>query len=398
MLDYFTSFYSNTPNKITLPRLARYINTLSSFSSSYLDRYFQKDETLETNIFRYIKRIVSPFTLSSKELNLLNNDFEIISYVSDLLEQNENLFDGYNKFYVESGMFFTHFVDKIPECYLFVKNIVSYKFYPIGNEYSSWLRLTPIKLLSHDSNEYTIKLSKGRLNFSSFLPSYAFILIDLMTLMILWVKYQKIKLSKKDDIDYHEFINNNILKNTIYHSQNAWLINLYSNIISTVYSQIDIDTNVKITKDDLFIFHDDMFNYIDTDLEKVIYEIQKLCIDIHNGAKEPKVVLNSIKLLNGMSLNRYMVHINNLTQYRYSDSLEWIVFLKDFKLFELLWNTYKLSSNRTEVKNFHRNIKMVKYKYNRLKIWDQIHDPFFKEHIKSKMIRYINTIADSKLD
>lgn len=233
------------------------------------------------------------------------------------------------------------------------------------DDWNIWKKVTAIKLVGHDSPEYTVNMLLDRLTFNEIPPNYTFIMIDSIALMLKYYSWyvhgreseinQEMAIHAPQQLFLHKYV----MCDLIWDNLNVWLLNTISRLSDYVNaegtSNIDKEFNAKALETDM------QWGRLATQATDAFKYLGKLLGDTSKNTR-PEAILSSKLLLSGSILdyaNRLVSRWDMpiLEQYDY---LKWI---RDRQLFNFILSIYL---NRPTLPTSRRLIMNVRRDYKRL--------------------------------
>lgn len=374
LLEYIKEFYDpdTTYSKVIIPRYDRYVTTLTTRSTILRDRHL-KAQGYEAKGIQILKQIIT--LLDLPYLKKQSNDFDRYqNYFSNVQRDWMQIFDTnvsgnmYRKTFIESGIFdTTEFLLPVT-----AENHIS--ILPLDQDWHDWETLRPVRIIDHDSHEYTLNVLKDRIKFKLDTPSYAVFTIDPLMLGFMYFKY----LQSEDftpELSPQIWLHKYVIINLDMDLQDIWL----RNEISYLLGLNDIQ--------DLDVYRpsnsaaDSMYGYIGLQYETVMKKLYDTVEKLRSNRIRPEAFLNSIELTD-RNFSTYcndiltQTHIPHLRQYL------WQRYVRDMKWVELIFKVFMTNKNYSNTKRMLKLLRIRVQRMERQRFWDHIRDGLVKEQIK----------------
>lgn len=209
------------------------------------------------------------------------------------------------------------------------------------NDWSSWRKVRPLKLISHDSNEYTINFLNDKFTYNVLPPSYAIIMLDVIALIFKywsWYHTQRANEEAQDlarDVPQQLFLHKYVLCDLIWDNADIWLLNVLTNLQKNI-----ADGNydpAMIQRDSLQT--EQQYGRIHLGVTAGLEYLVKLFTDMSQTYR-PEGILNTRVLFSGTISNRINILLNrwNMPILEQYDYLRW---LRDRQLIAFVIHTFK---------------------------------------------------------
>jgi len=366
ILNELTSYFM--PNEIS----AYGSNVFNKYNNYLLTISVKKDELMvrhemadgyEHEGIGLLKHILSVVDIDY--LKRINNDYERYTfYLKNIHKDLSNIFDTVatnktykNTFIQRKGFGTTEYI--IPtERMNYIKDL------PMGEEWDQWIDIKPIRLLDHNSNEYTLNVLQDRVSFKALQPSYAIISIDPIALAFMYYKF----------LDAHDFsspmstqvfLHRYVISKFMDDLQDIWLRNQF-------LSLFDIENEQEISKLNInTIVFNNMYGFVGHQYKDAMISIYRVMDDVRQRKRRPETLIKSL-ILSRSSISDYMsdiytkAHIPPLRQYM------WQVYLKDMRWVEFILKTYMLQPDYVNTRNMIKKLRIETEKLVRTRFWTNI--------------------------
>lgn len=262
-----------------------------------------------------------------------------------------------------------------------------FKFLPMGSRsLKKWYEYTPLNIIYHNSPEYTTYMNKGTISFSSVLPDYFVLCMDIVLLLM---HYCKICILTDEKIPIELYIKDFLWSNVQSDMKNIWLLNLiYSTIKKTDDMKSDsYDKGMLIgeLKSEFLSSNRGYYSFLKNEFENGVSDILKIIEDCSIGKVYPETLLNSIKLTNGQSLIEHIKDINEKYYFDDFGNTRWINFMKDLFYIKLMLQVFKLQPRYSETKNLLVSLKSVILSYKNSRFWNAIKISTLRVKVEEEM-------------
>lgn len=386
MLNNIKPFFTGNNSKTTMKGLDQYIKNISNNSRSYLERNFLSDTVNESSVIRFIRRLISPFTISESTILKASDDFNLLSYTKLALIEHSSSLDWVSnrEINIQNIMSQPNKRNDLLEYFLLVQNDIPFKYLPLDKRIDELRNTYPIRLIHTDSNEYSLYTINDQIIYKNFAPTISIFTIDILLLLFNWFKYIKYCLLKKEDYNLTYFIRNYVMYSLLYQQQDIVISNMISSLMLDIETSLMFDFKPSVY--DIDMTHSTRFNFADNNIVNIIKDLVEITTKLMSGKITPIQVLNSIRLPTQITLKENLLTINDLIPYKNDPQLEWIVFLKDFNYAKFVYNlyiTYPNDQNKTAIK---RSLYSIFNKYQMTKFWEQIRNKKLKDYIQNKLL------------
>lgn len=252
-----------------------------------------------------------------------------------------------------------------------------------SNDWDVWRKVRPLRLWSHDSDEFTVNIINDRIKFKGAPPSYAVELLDVVALVFkyyIWFKFKK-DLEPEQELVKHipqqYFLHKYVLCDLVWDLSNIWLLSNL-NKLTKIKSINDLDyfdsSNMQV---------ESQYGWISMKARRGYETLWKLLNDTRGNVR-PESLLSS-KILYGGSLNKRIRIIDEsldlpiLAQYDY---LRWLRDKQVLNLFIDIWKSREeLPTTRKILVNVDRDFKRLL----RTRPWNNCQNVILKNQIEEEM-------------
>ena len=233
------------------------------------------------------------------------------------------------------------------------------------DDWNIWKKVTVVKLVGHDSSEYTINMLLDRLTFSEVQPNYTFIMIDSIALMLKYYSWyihgreseinQEMAIHNPQQLFLHKYV----MCDLIFDNLNVWLLNTINRLNDYVFSEgtsnIDREFNAKALEIDM------QYGRLATQATDAFKHLGKLLADTSKNTR-PEAILSSKLLLCG-SIIDYSKMLQSRWDMPILEQYDYLRWIRDRQLFNFILNIYlhrpNLPLTRQMVVNVRRDYKRL---------------------------------------
>ena len=255
------------------------------------------------------------------------------------------------------------------------------------DDWETWKRIHPVRVVGHDSPEYTLNLLGDRFTYREMAPNYIFIMIDVAALIL---KYYAWYIGYRDkepnqDLAIHIpqqlFLHKYVMCNLVWDNFNVWLLNTLYRLSEYVNengtSHITEEFHTKALECDM------QWGRI-SDLATEAFRYLGVLLGDTSKNLRPEAIMSSKLLLSGSVLDyaKQMTTRWNLPILEQYDYLRWI---RDKSLFNFILNVYL---TRRTLPTTHRMLINVRRDYKRLVLhrpWKTCNNVILKNDIQRDM-------------
>lgn len=369
MLDMLESFIDPYSPRL-VPAWNGYVQYIETSNKILLDSRYMKApgrEVAGVRLLRYILACADWNYLLKKNIS----DYEKYSYhLRHVQEDLENTFETTTTGNTYYNFFHDKQLGKVQEYMLPVTDISPMNRLPFDKPWAYWKHIQPVRYLAHNSKELARDVEQDRVKFYKYQPTYAVITIDVIALVMKYMKYVidtpiDPELEKSPELIQRIFIHKHVLSGWIRDLTDIFLLKQMTNLtrLAVEHDGNILDfTQANYSTDLMYGFVGNRFN----EASRVFYtQLQ----NVHNGTLRPRSLLSSPLLTRSTSpiLRANMIldelDIPKLRQY------EFYRYLRDRDLYFLILNMFKLHNDSQLYTRVSRTIKYHVYRLLRAKIW-----------------------------
>jgi len=238
MLDSFLP-YMRVLDKRAIPPYQLFLKEQSKIIYERYMRFYKAlgHETRGMSLLRYILQFADMDYMRRQS----NNYDRYLYHVRFMKKPLEETFDRVRRGTGYSNMFFSKNEFGTAEYLIPAEDINSITNLPLEtNDWSSWRKVRPLRLIAHDSNEYTINFVNDTFTYSDLPPSYAVIMIDVIALVFkYWSWYHTQRQNEPaqklaEDAPQQLFLHKYVLCDLIWDNADVWLLNLLANLQKSI--------------------------------------------------------------------------------------------------------------------------------------------------------------------
>lgn len=295
-------------------------------------------ETKGMSLLRYILQFADMDYMRRQA----NNYDRYLYHVRFIKKSLEETFDRVRRGIGYNNMFFSKSDFNTSEYIIPAEDINTITNLPLEtNDWASWRKVRPLKLISHDSNEYTINFLNDKFTYNVLPPSYAIIMLDVIALIFKywsWYHTQRANEEAQDlarDVPQQLFLHKYVLCDLIWDNADIWLLNVLTNLQKNI-----ADGNydpAMIQRDSLQT--EQQYGRIHLGVTAGLEYLVKLFTDMSQTYR-PEGILNTRVLFSGTISNRINILLNrwNMPILEQYDYLRW---LRDRQLIAFVIHTFK---------------------------------------------------------
>lgn len=298
-------------------------------------------ETRAVKMLRYILNFVD-----LEYLGRLANNYERYLYHLRYIKHSvDDIFDrvqrgrGYHNFFFSLNSFDTE------EFILPTEDVNAITNLPMDTEsWEIWRHVRPVRLVAHDSNEFTINFLNDNFHYTTIPPSYAVIQIDIVALALKywsWYNYgREFEVAKEmaEQTPQLLFMHKYVLCDLVWDNANAWIINQLSRMLEYIQTHPANGSEREFNANSLET--DAQWGRIAMNATEGFRYLARLFSDTTTAIR-PEAFISSKLLLDSTLYNRVDMLLNrlslpNLQQYQY------LLWLRDKNLIKFIYGVYKL--------------------------------------------------------
>lgn len=300
----------------------------------------QGHESGGTRILRYILSFIDFDYLITQTDNYKRYTDHIRYAYDDIIfsfDKSQNGKPYYNKFIGLNNQYTREYILPVTD----TNCIVNLPMY--SESWGDWKYIKPVRLWSHNSDEFTINLLNSYIAFHSQYPSVAIILIDVVALIlkyVIWFKYYRDQEAAQDLATYAPqqfFIHKYVLCNLAYDLGDIWLIRTLNRLLNVT------------DRDELQLFQahilqeDPQFGYITAECGNGFQHLWDLCNQTKTNSN-PQSFLNTRLLFSG-SIHRRIIKTEAQFELPSIGRYDWCRILRDADLILLYLRIWYMQKN-----------------------------------------------------
>ena len=377
MLEFLEGFIEHSSPRL-IPAWNQYVQNIETFKQPLLKRFLLANdyETSGVALIRYIFSCVD-----WNYMHHCSNDYQRylyhLRYVRDDLE---NTFDHTTTGFKFFNLFTSKHLGKVQEFIIPVEDSTSITNLPFDKGWDEWVKIRPVRYLTHDSPELTLNVEQDKVRFYRTPPTYAIISIDVIALVL---KYWKYLTDAPVDPEYvgkdqRRFIHKYVLFGFLDDLIDVFLIQ-HIKRISEVQDEDELNHfNVRSSSTQMYGYVGARYN----EASRVLYrEFQK----VKSGTTRANMIFSSPLLGHKKSIvDRVNMIVNNLDVPRLRQ-YQFYRYLRDKDLFNMMMNIFKFRYMDPQYLRLQRVIKPKILRMIRNKIWLYMKDPVIRLQIQDEI-------------
>lgn len=348
-------------------------------------------ETKGMSLLRYILSFVDMDYMFSQA-----NNYDRYLYHARYIKKNlDNIYDRVQRGRGYFNMFFSKEFATTEEFIMPIDDVNTIINLPLDTEdWNVWKYVKPVRLLSHDSLEFTTNLMNDTLHYGTITPTYAVISIDTIGLIFKyfsWYRHARQTETAEElvnSVPQQYFLHKYVLCDLIWDSSDIWLIN----ILSAMQGYLKEHDMSEFTKqyDTRSLQFDMHWGRIALNATEGFRTIGTL-ISESKKTFRPEGLLTSKVLFSGSINNRIRMITDRLQLplYRPYEYLRWI---RDKELFKLVIGIFQ---NRPELPTTTRLVYNVRKDMDRLiarRPWTNCQNVMLKDTIEDEIVTFTDSI------
>lgn len=252
------------------------------------------------------------------------------------------------------------------------------------DNWNVWKRIRPLRLWTHDSDEFTVHLKNDRLKFQSFPPGYAIELLDIVALLFkyyFWFTQKRLQ----EDIPITNpeayFIHKYVLCDWVWDCENIWLLSCLKKVLAA--ESVKEVTQLKPRN----LQVDPNWGRIAINCTKGFEQLWYLTKGTKKYLK-PDAILNAKLLANGSLRDRIILlqtrlSLPPLRQYRY---LSWLKDRDTLQLYLQILSFRQTSESRGIFRKYVRDMRRILA----IKPWNVCDNLILQDQIETEMNEFVS--------
>jgi hypothetical protein len=319
---------------------------------------------IESYSVRFLRYILSRAPI--EYLCSISDIYEMYEYIAqykDMLEQPLQI----NSTSITHNIFFS---GKTKEFIFPVSCVDYYSHLPISPELAEWKKIRPIRVVSHDSKELSLKMYLNKIIFDNDPPTYAVITIDIVFLVLYFVRYLQEtnrKYTGEATVSFiHEYVlTTNLARDIV----DIWLLSMYGSIL--------VDPTYRPTQ----YTNNNIYSTVSGRIVESCSEIRKRSVSITSGSMTPQEFLNCLPVSDGRTYFNLLdemfsySNISDLFQY------EWASLLHDYQLLRLITLTVAKNKNLSISRTISTRLNSALSILEMSQFWNSVRDKKVEQKI-----------------
>lgn len=372
-----------------LPPYQTFLKQQAIFIRGRFSRLYNA-QGFESNAVRLLRYIINfaDIDLLERQANNFDRYMHHLRYIKSQLD---DIFDriargrGYRNIFIKSG-------GKTEEFILPIEDINTLVNLPLDSEeWEIWRKIRPVRLWDHDSEEFTVNVINDQLHFTrGFEPTSAIILIDVVALILkyfVWLKKERINEPREElatNIPQQLFLHKYVMCDLIWDNANIWLLNQLNKALtidSSMASGLFSSNNLCV---------DQQWGWINAESSRAFSYVTHIIQDTSRNFR-PEAFLNSKILFGGNITDRskFTDKCMSIPLYQHYDYLR---FLRDRKLFNIIINSFKLRPNLPTTKSMLINVRRDLTRLLNQRPWHVCNSSSLKHDIEQDMRFLVETL------
>lgn len=381
MISWITKFAEVQPPR-ALPQYQQFLNAQKQFIVKQQRRYLaaQGHESSGVKMLRFILQFVDIDYLDKQA----NNYERYLYHLRYIRRDIENIFDRSSRGTSYRKLFFTS-EPYLTEEYLFpLEDVNSIVTLPLdANDWSTWKHVRTLRLWAQDSNEFTIKLINDKFDFTSYPPTYAIELLDVVALVFkyyVWYKTQRLLEPAQELASFAPeqlFIHKYVICDLTWDMANTWLLNN----VNSIFDVPNKEDMVNYEHQNLQM--ESQYGYIANGSRKGFEYLWYLTHEAQRNMR-PEVLLNSKTLYGGsiqdrIDLTNSHLIISPLKRY------DWVRWLRDRDMIYFFINTWICRKDLPTAKTIFRNVNRDLNRFIIDRPWNIVHNILVRDNIEKDL-------------
>ena len=358
-------------------------------SKIILDRYTRLYNAAgKENQATAMLRFIMNFTDMEYMLRQPNNYNRYLYHIRDIRRSIEGSFDRVMRGRGYQGVFFRRSRTFTEEFIMPTDDVGSITNLPLEtDDWNVWKKIHPVRLLGHDSPEYTINLLGDTINYSEIPPNYAFIMIDVAALILKyysWYTQERMNEPNQELVHYipqQLFLHKYVICNLAWDNFNVWLLNNLYRLSDYVHengtSHITEEFHAKALE------YEQQWGRLSEHATEAFRYLGVLLGDTKKTLR-PEAIMSSKILLSGSVLD-YANQMVTRWSLPISDQYDYLRWMRDKPLFNFILSVYL---HRRDLPITQRMVMNVRRDYKRLMLhrpWRYCINVLLKNEIQSDM-------------
>lgn len=231
---------------------------------------------------------------------------------------------------------------------------------PMNKPFDKWLEIYPLRVIAHDSLEYTINVDDDRITFRKDPPGFVLFGIDIPTLILKYFHYQE---ENPGDDNRNIFLHRHVTVGLMYDLQDLWVRNRTAELIKGQPTALDPNNYP----------YDSTYNYIGQQYDRLVESVAMIKELLSNGNMIPKDALNSLAMPGPVYYSDWVKTRLDTMVTRQERQYLWIGALRDIYDIGILADLHEETIDRPTSTRFRSYIKRRLDRYEANNIWSYPH-------------------------
>jgi len=382
MLEELSTFIGRTPTSysLSMPRLNTYLRHLVVGTARVADR----NRTFVTDpipsggidiINSLIVRADIPYLIKSGDTG-----FELLSKVNH--EYHSPLYSDFIRQYAVHEKCFSYSQNKPTVEYLLITEDFDFLTHvPIGSmDWSKWLKVRPLRMLSNDSNEIQLDIVTSRLRYRVSPPKEIVLSLNIPKLLMTYIKYRTIYPEDfENNPSNFPFIYHICLLPLLQDNARTWVMKIIHDVV--VSKSSGHNSSLVAEK----IITGEKSKFVLGNLQSALSEIEDMIDKCAHGKMKPDEVMTSIRISPGRSLYD---EINWLMDSHFMGSrgaqYRWADFEREYFALSTMLAIYNLQPDSNRSQELRKLFKIISKRLRNTQFWMSVGSPYVSAHIKAK--------------
>lgn len=255
-----------------------------------------------------------------------------------------------------------------------------------NEDWDVWKRVSPLRLIDHDSDELSFHTYTDVLRFRTDVPTFAFMTLDVRLLLMQYSVFLN-TVKGADRVMTRDYLHRYVIApKLMLDSVNIWLEKRYGEIIN------DPDTDISHTQDYTWLTAN--FGHMGLRYTEGMTDVVTMVGEVYKGNLSTPRFMGSLPLLT-RSVSSYAVYNRENVGFPDLRQYKWAALLRDFRFLEMALTLSQRNLSIPENKSIHsilmREIPYVYYD----KPWQSIRNPILRDQMTDKLTRLYDIVKSS---